>query len=232
MPGHEVVGRIDAVGSGVTAWQPGQRVGVGWHGGHCFECDPCRRGDFLNCTRLHITGISSDGGYAEYLVARQEALARFPAGLDVVAAAPLLCAGITTFNALRHSGAGPGDLVAVLGIGGLGHLGVQFAAKFGYRVVAISRGKDSEALAKKFGIDHSPFEPRPAALLTDGTSLVIAVDHSACILCDRCIRGCNDIRNNHVIGRMGKGYQAQVAFDLNNPEHRAALKESIFMVGR
>jgi D-arabinose 1-dehydrogenase-like Zn-dependent alcohol dehydrogenase len=151
VPGHEVVGRIDAVGRGVTQWQAGQRVGVGWHGGHCFECDSCRRGDFMNCTRLHITGISSDGGYAEYLLARQEALARFPAGLDVVAAAPLLCAGITTFNALRHSGARPGDRVAVQGIGGLGHLAIQYAAKMGFTTIAISTGKDKEQLARSLG---------------------------------------------------------------------------------
>ena len=151
VPGHEVVGRIDAVGSGVTAWQAGQRVGVGWHGGHCFECDGCRRGDFMNCASFHITGISSDGGYAEYMLARQEALSRFPSALDVVEAAPLLCAGITTFNALRNSGARPGDRVAVQGIGGLGHLGVQFAAKMGFTTIALSAGKDKEELARKLG---------------------------------------------------------------------------------
>jgi D-arabinose 1-dehydrogenase-like Zn-dependent alcohol dehydrogenase len=151
VPGHEVVGRIDAIGSGVTAWQSGQRVGVGWHGGHCFECDSCRRGDFLNCAKFHISGISSDGGYAQYMLARQEALARFPTGLDSVAAAPLLCAGITTFNALRHSGARPGDRVAVQGIGGLGHLGVQFAARMGFTTIALSSGKDKEELARKLG---------------------------------------------------------------------------------
>jgi D-arabinose 1-dehydrogenase-like Zn-dependent alcohol dehydrogenase len=151
IPGHEVVGRIHALGSGVTEWQVGQRVGVGWHGGHCFVCDACRRGDFMNCAQFQITGISSDGGYAEYMIARHESLARFPDGLDAVEAAPLLCAGITTFNALRNSGARPGDRVAVQGIGGLGHLGVQFAVQMGFSTIAISGGKDKEELARKLG---------------------------------------------------------------------------------
>ena len=150
-PGHEVAGIIDEVGAGVTIWKKGQRVGVGWHGGHDGTCPQCRRGDFINCANEKITGFSFDGGYAEYTVVPAEALAAMPDSLDPAEAAPLLCAGITTFNALRHSGARPGDLVAVQGIGGLGHLGVQFASKFGYRVAAISRGKDSEPLAKKLG---------------------------------------------------------------------------------
>jgi D-arabinose 1-dehydrogenase-like Zn-dependent alcohol dehydrogenase len=150
-PGHEVAGIIDEVGPQVTAWKKGQHVGIGWHGGHDFTCLPCRRGDFVNCVHEKITGIHYDGGYAEYMIAPWEAVASMPDSLDPVEAAPLLCAGITTFNALRHSGAQPGDTVAILGIGGLGHLGVQFANKCGYRVVAISRGKDSEALAKKLG---------------------------------------------------------------------------------
>jgi D-arabinose 1-dehydrogenase-like Zn-dependent alcohol dehydrogenase len=154
IPGHEVVGRIDAVGAGVTAWQVGQRVGVGWHGGHCFECDACRRGDFMNCERFHITGLSSDGGYAQFMVARQEALAHFPAEMDAVEAAPLLCAGITTFNALRNSGARVGDRVAVQGIGGLGHLGVQYASRMGFRTIAISVGQDKAELARKLGAVH------------------------------------------------------------------------------
>ena len=154
VPGHEVVGIADAIGSGVPDWQPGQRVGVGWHGGHCGHCASCRRGDFVTCIRLQIPGISYDGGYAEYMVAPFEALALIPEELKAADAAPLLCAGVTTFNALRHSGAGPGDLVAVLGIGGLGHLGVQFAAKMGCRTVAIARGKDKEPLARKLGARH------------------------------------------------------------------------------
>src|SRR3984893_16451446 len=150
-PGHEVAGVIDNLGPGVTSWKKGQRVGIGWHGGQDGTCLQCRRGDFGNCANLKITGLSYDGGYAEYMLAPVEALAQMPASLEAAEAAPLLCAGITTFNALRHSGAGPGDLVAVQGIGGLGHLGVQFANKFGYRVAAISRGKGSEPLAKKLG---------------------------------------------------------------------------------
>jgi len=154
VPGHEIAGIIDAVGSGVDEWKPGQRVGVGWHGGHCGRCEPCRRGDFILCHRALTPGISYDGGYAEYMVAPIEALARIPDDLSNVEAAPLLCAGITTFNALRNSGARPGDVVAVLGVGGLGHLGVQFAAKMGFETVAIARGKDKEVLAKKLGARH------------------------------------------------------------------------------
>jgi D-arabinose 1-dehydrogenase-like Zn-dependent alcohol dehydrogenase len=150
-PGHEVAGVIDEVGPGVTIWKKSQRVGVGWHGGHDGTCPQCRRGDFINCVNEKICGFSYDGGYAEYTVVPAEAVAAMPDSLDPAEAAPLLCAGITTFNALRHSGALAGDLVAIQGIGGLGHLGVQFASKFGYRVVAISRGKDSEPLAKKLG---------------------------------------------------------------------------------
>ncbi len=150
-PGHEVAGAIDEVGPHVTAWKKGQKVGVGWHGGHDFTCLQCRRGDFINCANEKWTGIHDDGGYAEYMIAPWEAVAAMPDTLDPVEAAPLLCAGITTFNSLRHSGALPGDLVAVLGVGGLGHLGIQFANKFGYEVVGISRGKESEALAKKLG---------------------------------------------------------------------------------
>lgn len=150
-PGHEVAGTIDEVGLGVTNWKKGQRVGVGWHGGHDGTCPQCRRGDFITCVNEKITGISYDGGYAEYMLAPTEAVAAMPDSLDPAEAAPLLCAGITTFNALRHSGALPGDLVAIQGIGGLGHLGVQFANKFGYRVAAISRGRDSEPLSRKLG---------------------------------------------------------------------------------
>ena len=151
IPGHEVAGIIDEVGTGVTTWKKGQRVGVGWHGGHDNTCSECRRGDFGNCKNMLIAGVSYDGGYQEYMVAPVEGLVAIPDSLSDVEAAPLLCAGITTYNALRHSGALPGDLVAVQGIGGLGHLGVQFANKFGYKVAAIGRGPDNEALAKKLG---------------------------------------------------------------------------------
>jgi D-arabinose 1-dehydrogenase-like Zn-dependent alcohol dehydrogenase len=151
VPGHEVAGIIDEVGDGVSEWKKGQRVGVGWHGGQDGTCLSCRRGDFRNCRNLKIPGISYDGGYQQYMVAPVEALAPIPDSLSDVDAAPLLCAGITTYNALRHSGAMPGDLVAVQGIGGLGHLGIQFASKFGYKVVAIGRGPENAALAKKLG---------------------------------------------------------------------------------
>ena len=151
VPGHEVAGVIDELGQGVTGWTVGQRSGVGWHGGHDGTCLACRRGDFSNCTNVKIAGISYDGGYQQYMVAPMEALTAIPESLSDVEAAPLLCAGITTYNALRHSGAMPGDLVAVLGIGGLGHLGIQFANKFGYRVAAIGRGPENAALAKKLG---------------------------------------------------------------------------------
>jgi len=151
VPGHEVAGVIDELGAEVTAWKLGQRVGVGWHGGQDGTCVSCRRGDFRNCRNLKIPGISYDGGYQEYMVAPVEALAAIPDTLSAVEAAPLLCAGITTYNSLRHSGALPGDLVAVQGIGGLGHLGIQFANKFGYKVAAIGRGSENAALAKKLG---------------------------------------------------------------------------------
>lgn len=151
VPGHEVVGIIDTVGSDVPDWKKGMRVGVGWHGGHCGHCDSCRRGDFITCKVQQIPGISYDGGYAEYMIAPFEALAAVPDDLKSEDAAPLLCAGITTFNSLRHSGARAGDLVAILGVGGLGHLGVQFAAKMGFKTVAIARGADKGPLAKKLG---------------------------------------------------------------------------------
>ena len=154
VPGHEIAGRIDAVGTDVTNWKPGQRGGGGWHGGHCFTCDPCRRGDFVNCKNQKITGISHDGGYQEYMVSPAEGVAAIPDDLPAAEAAPLLCAGITVFNALRNSGAHAGDLVAVQGIGGLGHLGIQYARQMGFRTFAIGRGKDKEALARKLGAAH------------------------------------------------------------------------------
>jgi len=154
VPGHEVAGVIDEVGPGVTLWKKGQRVGVGWYGGHCGVCPPCRRGNFVYCRVGGITGFTHDGGYQEYMIAPAQSVALMPDGLTPQEAAPLMCAGITTFNALRNSGARPGDLVAIHGIGGLGHLAVQYAVKFGFRTVAISRGKDSEALALKLGAHH------------------------------------------------------------------------------
>jgi D-arabinose 1-dehydrogenase-like Zn-dependent alcohol dehydrogenase len=154
VPGHEIAGIVDEVGAGVSGWVKGQRVGVGWYGGHCGHCPACRRGDFINCEYLPIPGISYDGGYEEYMVAPADALALMPDGISVEEAAPLLCAGITTYNALRHSGALPGDLVAIQGVGGLGHLGIQFANKFGYKVAAVSRGADNAALARKLGAHH------------------------------------------------------------------------------
>ena len=155
VPGHEVVGVVDAVGSGVNPWKAGDRVGVGWHGGNCGYCDACRHGNAFACqTSMQVTGITRDGGYAEYMIAPAEALAKVPGELSAVEAAPLMCAGVTTFNCLRHSGAQPGDTVAVLGLGGLGHLGVQFAVKMGCRTVGIARGKDKEPLARQLGAHH------------------------------------------------------------------------------
>lgn len=151
VPGHEIAGVIDAVGDGVIGWAAGTRVGVGWFGGHCGRCEPCRRGDLVNCRNLRIPGVTYDGGYAEAMIAPADALALIPDELAAAEAAPLLCAGVTTYNALRESGARPGDLVAILGIGGLGHLGVQFAAKMGFRTVAIARGRDKEKLARQLG---------------------------------------------------------------------------------
>ena len=153
VPGHEIAGVIDEVGAGVKDWKKGERVGVGWHGGQDGTCLACRRGDFVNCANVKVCGISYDGGYQEYMVAPVEAVAHMPESLDAAEAAPLMCAGMTTFNALRHSGALPSDLVAIQGVGGLGHLGIQFAKKFGYRVAALGRGLGNAALAKKLGAD-------------------------------------------------------------------------------
>jgi len=178
VPGHEIAGRVDAAGADVTQWKPGQRVGVGWHGGHCFQCDPCRRGDFMNCKFQKITGIHFDGGYAEYMVVPAEAVALMPDDLPADEAAPLLCAGITVFNALRNSGARAGDLVAVQGIGGLGHLGIQYARQMGFRTVAIGRGGDKQPLAKQLGaheyIDTSAGDPAAALQKMGGANVVLA----------------------------------------------------------
>src|SRR5437870_8674678 len=178
VPGQEVAGVIDEAGSGVTQWKRGQRVGVGWHGGQDGTCLACRRGDFANCANLKVSGISYDGGYQEYMVAPVEALARMPESLDAAEAAPLMCAGVTAFNALRHSGAMPGDLVAVQGIGGLGHLGIQFAQKFGYKVAAIGRGPENSVLAKKLGasvyIDSAAENPAEELKKLGGARVVVA----------------------------------------------------------
>jgi D-arabinose 1-dehydrogenase-like Zn-dependent alcohol dehydrogenase len=183
VPGHEVAGVIDELGVGVVTWKKGQRVGVGWHGGHDGTCRSCRRGDFANCENELISGISYDGGYAEYMIAPVEALAAMPESLDAAEAAPLLCAGITTFNALRHSGALPGDLVAVQGIGGLGHLGVQFANKFGYRTVAVGRGAENAGLAKKLGaadyIDSKATQAAQALKKMGGARVILATAPSS-----------------------------------------------------
>ena len=183
VPGHEVAGAIDELGEGVSEWKKGQRVGVGWHGGHDGTCLACRRGDFRNCRNLKVPGISYDGGYEQYMVAPVEALTAMPEGLSDVEAAPLLCAGITTYNALRHSGAMPGDLVAVLGIGGLGHLGIQFANKFGYKVAAVGRGSESAALAKKLGasvyIDNKATNPAEALQKLGGAQVILGTAPSS-----------------------------------------------------
>jgi D-arabinose 1-dehydrogenase-like Zn-dependent alcohol dehydrogenase len=154
VPGHEIARHIDAVGDNVTAWRPGQRVGVGWHGGHCFVCAPCRRGDFAMCVHRQVTGFDLDGGYAEYMIARAETLAAIPDALPAEEAGPLMCAGVTVYNALRHAGARAGEVVAVHGIGGLGHLGVQYARQMGFETVAITRGHDKEPLARQLGAHH------------------------------------------------------------------------------
>jgi D-arabinose 1-dehydrogenase-like Zn-dependent alcohol dehydrogenase len=179
VPGHEVAGVVDAVGGGVAGWAPGQRVGVGWNGGYCGYCDSCRRGDFFACrTATYITGLTSDGGYADYVVARAEAVARIPDELSPVEAAPLMCAGITTYNCLRNSGARSGDLVAVLGLGGLGHLGVQFASKMGFKTVAIARGSDKGSLAATLGawsyIDNQAQDPAEELRKLGGAKVILA----------------------------------------------------------
>jgi D-arabinose 1-dehydrogenase-like Zn-dependent alcohol dehydrogenase len=179
VPGHEIAGIVDAVGPSVAGWTQGQRVGVGWHGGHCGYCDSCRCGDFVTCQiALQIPGIAYDGGYAEYMVAPAGALALIPEELSAVETGPLMCAGVTTFNSLRNSGARPGDLVAILGIGGLGHLGIQFAAKMGFRTVAIARGVDKEPLARKLGawsyIDSQAQDPAVELLKLGGAKVVLA----------------------------------------------------------
>ncbi|MGP0067538.1 MAG: alcohol dehydrogenase [Isosphaeraceae bacterium] len=178
VPGHEVAGVIDAVGPGVAGWEVGQKVGVGWNGGYCGFCDHCRRGDFFACVRGQITGVTYDGGYGEYMIAPASAVALMPADLPPVEAAPLMCAGLTTFNALRNSGARPGDVVAVLGLGGLGHLGVQYAAKMGFHTVGIARGNDKEPLARQLGasvyIDSQAQDPSAELRKLGGARVILA----------------------------------------------------------
>ena len=183
VPGHEVAGIIDEAGAGVSEWRTGQRVGVGWHGGQDGTCLSCRRGDFRNCRNAKVTGVSFDGGYEQYMLAPVEALVAIPESLSDTDAAPLLCAGITTFNALRHSGAMPGDLVAVQGVGGLGHLGIQFASKCGYKVAAIGRGPENASLAEKLGasvyIDSKSGSPAEALQQLGGAQAILATAPSS-----------------------------------------------------
>jgi D-arabinose 1-dehydrogenase-like Zn-dependent alcohol dehydrogenase len=178
VPGHEVAGVIDAVGAGAEEWQPGQPVGVGWNGGYCGRCDYCRRGEFFACVTHQVTGITFDGGYAEYMIAPASAVARMPAELPATDAAPLMCAGLTTFNALRNAGARAGDVVAILGLGGLGHLALQYAAKMGFLTVGIARGKDKEPLARQLGasvyIDSQAQDPAAELLKLGGAKVILA----------------------------------------------------------
>jgi D-arabinose 1-dehydrogenase-like Zn-dependent alcohol dehydrogenase len=178
VPGHEVAGTLESIGEGVEGWETGQRVGVGWFGGNCGHCERCRRGDFITCENAEIPGVTRDGGYADYVLVKASALARIPDDLDAEDAAPLLCAGVTTYNALRHSGASGGDLVAVLGLGGLGHLGVQFAVKLGFETVAIARGAEKEELARRLGahhyIDSTAQDPAEELMKLGGATVVLA----------------------------------------------------------
>jgi D-arabinose 1-dehydrogenase-like Zn-dependent alcohol dehydrogenase len=187
IPGHEIAGRVDVVGANVTAWKAGDRVGVGWHGGHCFQCEACRKGRFINCEKGQVTGISFDGGYAEYVVVPWEAVALIPQKLSAIEAGPLLCAGVTTYNALRNSGAVAGQTVAVQGIGGLGHLGIQYANRMGFRTVAISNGADKEELARSLGaheyVDTTKVTAAEGLMKLGGADLVLATaPHSAAIV--------------------------------------------------
>lgn len=183
VPGHEIAGRIDAIGDNVTSWSIGQRVGVGWHGGHCFVCKQCRRGDFAMCVNRKVTGIDFDGGYADYVIAPAAVLAAIPAELPAEEAGPFMCAGVTVFNALRHSGARAGEVVAVHGIGGLGHLGVQYARRMGFKTVAINRGNDKEPLARELGA-HDYIDATATDVVTElqkmgGASVILATAPNA-----------------------------------------------------
>ena len=211
-PGHEVAGVIDAVGPGVAGWEPGQRVGVGWNGGYCGYCDHCRRGEFFACVRGQVTGVTYDGGYGEYMVAPASAVALMPADLPFVDAAPLMCAGLTTFNALRNSGARPGDVVAVLGLGGLGHLGVQYAAKMGFHTVGIARGKDKEPLARQLGasvyIDSQAQDPAAELVKLGGARVILATATSGDAMSRRPGRSG---RQRHALDRRGGRVDAGIA---------------------
>lgn len=188
IPGHEIAGRVGAVGAGVTPWKVGDRVGVGWHGGHCFTCDACRKGLFINCTNAKVTGVTHDGGYAEHVVVPAESVARIPEKLSAVEAGPLLCAGVTTYNSLRNVGARSGDTVAVQGIGGLGHLGIQYSAKMGFRTVALSQGKDKEELARQLGaheyVDASAAPAADALQRLGGADVVLCTAPNAASMAD------------------------------------------------
>jgi D-arabinose 1-dehydrogenase-like Zn-dependent alcohol dehydrogenase len=215
IPGHEVAAVVERVGPGVRPWQPGDRVGVGWHGGHDFVCDSCRVGDFITCREAQITGISRDGGYGEHMVARAEALARIPDALGDVDAAPLLCAGITTFNALRNSPARPGDLVAVQGLGGLGHLAVQFAHRMGFRTVAVARGDDKRPLAAELGadeyVDSAKGSAGQALAKMGGARVILATAPSAAAVED-------------VMGGLGVGGQLLLVAAVPEPLRLPALQ--------
>src|SRR5262249_10784750 len=188
VPGHEIAGRVDAAGEGVATWKKGERVGVGWHGGHDFVCEACRRGDFTMCVHRKVTGIDYDGGYAEYMIAPAEALAAIPDELPAEEAGPFMCAGVTVFNALRNSGAHPGDVVAVQGIGGLGHLGVQYARRMGFETIALGRGKDKEPLAKKLGahryVDSDAVDTVAELQKLGGARVILATAPSARAISD------------------------------------------------
>ena len=210
VPGHEIAGVIDAVGDGTAGWRPGQRVGVGWCAGHCGRCPACRRGSFVDCANLKIPGINIDGGYAEYMIAPVDALALIPDDLKAVEAAPLLCAGITTFNALRNSPARAGDTVAVLGVGGLGHLGIQFAAKMGFRTVAIARGRDKDRLARELGAQHyidSESEDPGAALQALGGARVVLATATSSQAMSRVVGGLGHDGQLLVVGASGEPIQ-------------------------
>lgn len=206
VPGHEIAGTIEAVGEGVMPWAAGQRVGVGWFGGHCGHCDPCRRGDFISCVNGLVPGIAYDGGYADHVIVPQSALASIPDELSSEDAAPLLCAGITTFNALRESGARPGDVVAILGIGGLGHLGVQFARRMGFETVAIARGVDKRERAQALGAHHyvdATAEDVPEALQALGGATTILATVTAAEAMSAAVGGLRPRGRMVVVGASG-----------------------------
>ena len=216
IPGHEIAGRVDALGAGVHAWEKGDRVGVGWHGGHCWKCTACKRGDFLNCAEEKITGISHDGGYAEYVVVPWESAARIPEELGAEDAGPLMCAGVTTYNALRNAGARPGDTVAVLGLGGLGHLALQYAHRMGFRTIGLSRGADKAQLAKKLGahhyIDTSAEDAASALQALGGADVILATAPSAKAI-EATLRGLKPRGKLLVVGATGENL-AIPGFDL------------------